>query len=537
MHFKKKKQRSKTEEAEAAEMEKWIRGALLGRGSFGTVNLAFNLTKRDLQTPKIMAVKSAILSQSSSLEKEREVLEKLQDCPQILSCFGHDITVVNGKLFYNLFLEYASGGSLAKLGKLPESEVRRYTSAVLKGLSFMHLKGLVHCDVKLQNLLLFSPPSPEKVEKVVVKIADFGLVKRAGEEVGDGVLLRGTPVCMAPEAVAGGEYEPPADIWGVGCAVVEMITGKPAWHGVSDAVDVNGLLFRIGFSDELPVIPSELSEEGKDFLQRCFVRDPAKRWTAEMLLQHPFVGNGLVEGDGAAPELNLNSHPSPKGVFDFMTWGSLQSSVSLESVTDSEGELDPAGISSSPADRIRWLATGQPPKWSDCEEDWITSRQAEESPVSQLPEIQAADWSTSLRSDSLQVLEQMVLIDRERDVNSDSPVSQMAGIQALGCSGSLETESLKLSKEMMLSTDGKREGSSIANEMELLGLSGSDIITRFGFSRGKFASRRNTRDANVYRFGNCRMDGSGFFSLSCKNRCSNCTDSSISMGFKHRDLY
>lgn len=134
------------------------------------------------------------------------------------------------------------------------------------------------------------------------------------------------------------------------------------------------------------------------------MRDPAKRWTAKMLLQHPFVGNGLVEGDGAAPEVNLNSHPSPKSVFDLMTWGSLQSSVSLESVTESEGELDPAGVFSSLTDQIRWLATEQPPKWSNCEEDWITSRQAEESSISQLPKIQAVEWSTSLGSDSLQVL-------------------------------------------------------------------------------------------------------------------------------------
>lgn len=80
-----------------------------------------------------------------------------------------------------------------------------------------------------------------------MKVIDFGLVKRVGEEVGDGVLLRGTPVCMALKAVARGEYESPVDIWGVavGCAVVEMITGKPAWPGVAGAIDVNGCCFKL----------------------------------------------------------------------------------------------------------------------------------------------------------------------------------------------------------------------------------------------------------------------------------------------------
>lgn len=582
MHISKNKRETKSNSqrnTKTEEMEKWIRGDLLGRGSFGTVNLAF----RNLQNPLVMAVKSALLSKSSSLEKEREVLEKLQECPQIVGCFGHDTTVENGQIFYNLFLEYAAGGSLAGRGKLPESEVRRHAAAVLKGLSFMHWKGLVHCDVKLQNLLLCSSTSPEEEE---VKIADFGLAKKTREDAGDGVFLRGTPVCMAPESVARNEYEPPADIWGVGCAVVEMITGKPAWRSVCDATDINSLLFRIGFGDELPEIPRELSEEGKDFLQKCLVRDPAKRWTAEMLLQHPFVGNGLMGGD-KAKEVNLN--PSPRSVFDFMNWESLQSALSVESCTEFEGELDPAGISSSPADRILRLATGQPPNWSDCEEDWITSRQAEESPVSQLPEVPHVGCSVSSRSDSLLLFQQMVLSNAKRKGNLESSVSQVSEIQVLGfsvskmsdekmegnsessfsqtsevstlhCSVSSRSDSLLVLEQMMLIdgnsnssvcqmdgiqalgfsvsqiSDGKRGGNSISNEMEELGVSASEMITRFGFSRGELAGGRNTRCGNVFRYGNCRTDGSCLSSLSCKNCCSNCNGSSFLKEFKHRDL-
>ncbi|KAF5188368.1 mitogen-activated protein kinase kinase kinase [Thalictrum thalictroides] len=66
-----------------------------------------------------------------------------------------------------------------------------------------------------------------------------------------------------------------------------MITGRP------DA-DVSALLFRIGFGEEVPEIPVELLEEGKDFLRKCFIRDPTKRWTAEMLLNHPFVHDVTV---------------------------------------------------------------------------------------------------------------------------------------------------------------------------------------------------------------------------------------------------
>ncbi|MBA0776159.1 hypothetical protein Gotri_011198 [Gossypium trilobum] len=51
------------------------------------------------------------------------------------------------------------------------------------------------------------------------------------------------------------------------------------------------LLIKIGANDELPRIPRELTGEGKYFMEKCFSRDPNKRWTAEMLLQHPFMAS------------------------------------------------------------------------------------------------------------------------------------------------------------------------------------------------------------------------------------------------------
>ncbi|MBA0864210.1 hypothetical protein Goshw_000632 [Gossypium schwendimanii] len=87
--------------------------------------------------------------------------------------------VENGGKFYNLFLEYADKGSLVDHlqqngGKLMESNVKRFARSMLKGLNFFHSQGFVHCDIKLQNVLLFGNGD--------VKIADFGLAKRKGEK-------------------------------------------------------------------------------------------------------------------------------------------------------------------------------------------------------------------------------------------------------------------------------------------------------------------------------------------------------------------
>ncbi|XP_068664533.1 mitogen-activated protein kinase kinase kinase 20-like [Aristolochia californica] len=357
----------------------WVRGELVGRGSFATVSLATS-SAADEDYPRTMAVKSAVLPKSCSLRKEKEILLRLRDCPQILTCFGDDVTVENGSQVYNLFLEYVSGGTLADFVKksaagLPESDVRRFARSILRGLSFIHASGYVHCDIKLQNLLVYSSSD--------VRIADFGLAKEAGERT---VELRGTPLYMSPESVARGECDSKSDIWSFGCAVLEMVAGKPAWRCSPDA-DVAGLLFRIGFSDELPEIPWQLSEEGRDFLNKCFVRDPVKRWTAEMLLKHPFLAGSdeAIEGNFVSVS-SKKLFESPRSAFDFPEWNSLTTSAcsspvdSLNSINGKSkqfvGELN---FSPAPVGRIQQLAIDrQAPNWfSSSGDDWVTVRGAD----------------------------------------------------------------------------------------------------------------------------------------------------------------
>ncbi|KAF9623044.1 hypothetical protein IFM89_036180 [Coptis chinensis] len=337
----------------------WIRGEVIGRGSFSTINLA---TPRNdcTETPSLMAVKSASQAKSSMLQKEREILCDLSDSPRILRCLGDDTTLENGEMVYNVFLELASRGNLAELvkksgGKMKESYVGHYTKSILEGLCYIHERNYVHCDIKLQNILVCSCSD--------IKIGDFGLAKKVGEKKSFG--LSGTPLYMSPESIARDEHETPSDIWALGCVVLEMITGKPAWRCGVDT-DVSALLFRIGFSDELPEIPEEISAEGKDFLRKCLVRDPTKRWTAEMLLSHPFV---ITEDTVSLPEFDkayLTS--SPKSAFDFPEWTSMSTSSNCF-----EGEVEEFAIA-SPADRIGQLTVAKQPSWSTSH-SWIPVRQ------------------------------------------------------------------------------------------------------------------------------------------------------------------
>ncbi|KAL1216354.1 Mitogen-activated protein kinase kinase kinase 20 [Cardamine amara subsp. amara] len=343
----------------------WLRGETIGFGTFSTVSLAKN-TRDSGESPALMAVKSADSYGVVSIKNEKSVLDSLGDCPEIVRCYGEDLTVENGEEIHNLLLEYASRGSvvtqLKKLGGegLPEYDVRRHTGSVLRGLRHIHANGFAHCDIKLGNILLFSDGA--------VKIADFGLARRV-----DGVLtaskkgveIRGTPLYMAPESVNENEYGSAADVWALGCAVVEMFSGKTAWS-VKEGSHFMSLLIRIGVGDELPKIPELLSEEGKDFLSKCFVKDPKKRWTAEMLLKHSFVAVDC-EDDHRRDEVAVSVQvkeveevtTSPRGPFEFSDWESFSS--------DSHTALD------FPVERLGSLVSESIPDWS-VTENWVNVR-------------------------------------------------------------------------------------------------------------------------------------------------------------------
>ncbi|KAK1589194.1 hypothetical protein Q3G72_031397 [Acer saccharum] len=364
----------------------WVRGDVLGHGSFASVNLAKprKNSDDDDRFPSSMAVKSCDDCCSSTLKNEKEVLDQIGYCQQIVRCFGDSCSVEKGERLYNLFLEYASRGSLAdqiKRNSLKESDVKRYTRSVLKGLLHIHAKGFVHCDIKLQNLLLFDDGD--------VKIADFGLAKKSGNDENQQkqsrFQCRGTPLYMSPESVNENEYESPGDIWALGCAIVEMVTGKPAWNHSQDS-NLFALLIRIGVGDELPLIPEQLSQQGKDFLIKCFIKDPKRRWTAEMLLNHPFVVATTIdnqfdqdheeEEETKTITLKDSRSVSPRSPFSFPDWVSIQSSPS--SAENSRFEFDDSFLSSRNSsscllDRIRNLAGDWKPEWSD-KDCWVTVR-------------------------------------------------------------------------------------------------------------------------------------------------------------------
>lgn len=320
----------------------WTRGCTIGQGSSATVSVATLRSSGD-----IVAVKSADFYRSETLQREQKILSTLTT-PYIVSYQGFDVTTENnGKLLYNLFMEFSPEGTLTdeirrQGGRLSEELIMHFTHHILLGLEYLHSRGLTHCDIKGRNILIDG----------VAKIADFGSARWDGEEA-EGI--RGTPPYMAPEVARGQEQGSPADVWALGCTIIEMATGHPPWVFCGDPVQ---LLYRIGFCGELPELPSFLSVKATDFLTKCLRREAEERWTASQLLNHPF----LTESTPIEDSKLFNF--SPTSILDPRLW----------SETDQRSLVGTESSSDSAVSRIGRLRCFVAAEWS-WDQKWVTVRE------------------------------------------------------------------------------------------------------------------------------------------------------------------
>ncbi|XP_022131647.1 mitogen-activated protein kinase kinase kinase 17-like [Momordica charantia] len=282
----------------------WNKAQFLGKGSYGKVFLG-TPTKPDLG---FVAIKVAPLWQkTSSLIKEKVVLEQFIGCPEIVQYIGDAVTIKrDDHLVYNLILEYAAGGTLAdiikKQKKLQEEDAKQYLRMILRGLSCIHAKSFVHADLKPTNILAF----PLKDGRMQLKIADFGLARiyykkeeRDFYWKNNKMKFVGTTEYMSPESVVG-NIDPSLDIWSLGCIFLNMITGECVWN---DCLTYEQLITKLVYEGETPTIPEELSDLGKDFLQKCFERNYEERWSVDRLFRHPY----LVQENKITNNINFNS--------------------------------------------------------------------------------------------------------------------------------------------------------------------------------------------------------------------------------------
>ncbi|CAM6102010.1 unnamed protein product [Calypogeia fissa] len=264
---------------------RWRKGEIIGAGAYGRVYMGMNLDSGEL-----LAVKQVLISVNNvTKEKAQAHIRELEEEVRLLQNLSHPNIVrylgtAREDEALNILLEFVPGGSIAsllgKFGSFTESVIRMYTKQLLLGLEYLHSNNILHRDIKGGNILVDN--------KGCIKLADFGASKKVVElaTISEAKSMKGTPYWMAPEVIRQTGHNWQADIWSVGCTVIEMATGKPPWSQQFQEV---AALFHIGTTKSHPPIPEHLSAEAKNFLLKCLQREPKLRPSAGELLKHPFV--------------------------------------------------------------------------------------------------------------------------------------------------------------------------------------------------------------------------------------------------------
>lgn len=263
----------------------WIKGRVLGTGSYGSVYIGINQ-----QNGELFAAKQVELCNANSDERKKAMVQALRGEINLLKQLNHENIVqylgsqVDSSNLY-IFLEYVPGGSifsiLAEQGKFDENLVRHNIRQVLGGLNYLHDRCIIHRDIKGANILVD--------KRGMVRISDFGISQRTDDSTEiAGATLQGSAYWMAPEVIKKQHYTVKADIWSLGCLMVEMLT---ACHPYPTLTPMQAI-FRIG-GHVPPEIPEQLSREAEAFLLKTFTIECEERPYSGELLRHAFIaGSG-----------------------------------------------------------------------------------------------------------------------------------------------------------------------------------------------------------------------------------------------------
>ncbi|ORX62038.1 Pkinase-domain-containing protein [Hesseltinella vesiculosa] len=257
-------------------------GETIGQGSFGKVKLGVHkLTGQQVAIKKINKQHASLIA--------REIHHHRQlDHPNIVRIYE----IIATESAIHIFSEYCPNGELFDLltstGRFEEHQAQRWFFQLTDAIQTCHRQGIVHRDLKLENILLDANDN--------CKICDFGFARFADQKQ----LLEtfcGSLAYSAPEVIMRQKYTgPETDIWSLGVILYTLLAGELPFDDDSEVV-MQRKIVNIDYH-----MPTYFSLEVRDLLSAIFQHEPSKRLTLTQIMQHPWMQLNLAMPALTAPQ-------------------------------------------------------------------------------------------------------------------------------------------------------------------------------------------------------------------------------------------
>ncbi|AWP03084.1 putative serine/threonine-protein kinase Nek4 [Scophthalmus maximus] len=259
-------------------MNNYISIRVVGKGSYGEVNLVKHKSDRKQYVIKKLNLTTSSKRERHAAEQEAQLLSQLRH-PNIVtykeSWEGNDCQLY-------IVMGFCEGGDLYHRLKqqkgelLPERQVVEWFVQIAMALQYLHERNILHRDLKTQNIFL--------TKTNIIKVGDLGIARVLDNQNDMASTLIGTPYYMSPELFSNKPYNHKSDVWALGCCVYEMSTLKHAFN----AKDMNSLVYRI-VEGKLPQMPSRYDPQLGDLIKSMLCKRPEDRPDVKLILRQPFI--------------------------------------------------------------------------------------------------------------------------------------------------------------------------------------------------------------------------------------------------------
>ncbi|TGZ73512.1 hypothetical protein CRM22_001473 [Opisthorchis felineus] len=246
---------------------------VIGRGSYAKVFQVEHIPTNRIYAMKV--IKKETISDEEDIEwvqTEKHVFECATNHPFLVglhSCFQTD-----SRLFF--VIEFVNGGDLMfymqRSLRLPEDYARFYAAEICLALNFLHERGIIYRDLKLDNVLMDSEGH--------IKLTDYGMCK---EGISGDVMTStfcGTPNYIAPEILKSENYSFSVDWWALGVLMFEMLAGRSPWEGIGQSANpdqnTEDYLFQVILTRPIR-FPRSISVRATNILRAFLTKNPAER--------------------------------------------------------------------------------------------------------------------------------------------------------------------------------------------------------------------------------------------------------------------